>query len=63
MCVHVTHQGRRHRRTGQHPLGGGGRPSFARMDSVCGGGVVAQIFRDPSSVGWQNLFNSWVFFR
>ena len=31
-----------HRRTGQHPFGGG-RPSFARMDSV-GGGVVAEIF-------------------
>ena len=26
-----------HRRTGQHPFGGGGRPSFARMDSVGGG--------------------------
>ena len=26
-----------HRRTGQHPFGGG-RPSFARMDSVGGGG-------------------------
>ena len=34
-----------HRRTGQHPLGGGGRLSFDRMDSV-GGGVVAEIFRD-----------------
>ena len=41
---------RPHRRTGQHPFGGGGRPSFARMDSV-GGGVVAEIFRDPYSVG------------
>ena len=30
--------------------GGGGRPSFARMDSV-GGGVVAEIFWDPYSVG------------
>ena len=39
-----------HRRTGQHPFGGG-RPSFARMDSVGGGGVVAEIFRDPYSVG------------
>ena len=29
---------------------GGGRPSFARMDSV-GGGIVAEIFRDPYSVG------------
>ena len=57
-----------HRRTGQHPSGGG-RPSFARMDSVGGGGgsnrtfpgsifcggVVAEIFRDPYSVGWQNF--------
>ena len=38
-----------HRRTGRHPLGGG-RPSFARMNSV-GGGVVAEIFRDPYSGG------------
>ena len=44
-----------HRRTGQHPFGGGGRPSFARMDSV-GVGVVAEIFRDPYSVGWHNCF-------
>ena len=28
---------------------GGGKPSFARMDTV--GGVVAEIFRDPYSVG------------
>ena len=27
-----------HRRTGQHPFGGGGRPSFAWMDSGGGGG-------------------------
>ena len=27
-----------HMRTGQHPLGGGGRPCFARMDTVGGGG-------------------------
>ena len=27
-----------HRRTGQHPFGGGGRPRSARMDSVGGGG-------------------------
>ena len=27
----------------------GGRPSFARVDSV--GGVVAELFRDPNSVG------------
>ena len=26
-----------HRRSGQHPFGGGGRPSIARMDSVVGG--------------------------
>ena len=31
-----------HRRTGQHPFGGGGKPSFTRMDSV-GGGVVPEI--------------------
>ena len=42
----------RHRRTGQHPFGGGGgKPSFARMHSVGGGGVVADIFRGPYSVG------------
>ena len=29
---------------------GGGRPSFARMDSV-GGGLVAEMFRDPYSRG------------
>ena len=29
---------------------GGGQTDFARMDSV-GGGVVAEIFRDPYSVG------------
>ena len=44
-------QASRRRPTGQHPLGGGGRPSFARMDSVGGGGVVAEIFRNPYSVG------------
>ena len=33
-------------RTGQHPFGG--RPSFARMDSVGGGGEVAEIF--PGSI-------------
>ena len=56
-----------HRRTGQHPFGGG-RPSFARMDSggggssrnfprsIFSGGVVAEIFRHPYSVGWQNFF-------
>ena len=40
---------------GPTSIWGGGRPSFARMDSV-GGGVVAEIFRDPYSVGWQNFF-------
>ena len=58
-----------HRRTGQHPFGGGADrgPSFARMDLVGGvaenfrdpysvGGVVAEIFRDPYSVGWHNCF-------
>ena len=37
-----------HRRTGRHPSGGG-RPSFARMDSV-GGGVVPELFQDPYSI-------------
>ena len=36
-----------HRRTGQHPFGGG-RPSFARMDSVGGGGGSSRNF--PGSV-------------
>ena len=48
-----------HRRTGQHPLGGG-KPIFARMDSggggssrnfpgsiICGGKVIGDIFRGP----------------
>ena len=52
-----------HRRTGQHPFGGG-RPGFARVDSVGEGGSsrivcvihtlwggVAEIFRDTCSVG------------
>ena len=39
-----------HRRTGKHPFGGAD-PSFARMDSVGGGGIVAEIFRDPYYVG------------
>ena len=56
---------------GPTSIGGGGRPSFARMDSggggsssrnfpgsiFCGGGgVVAEISRDPYSVGCHNLF-------
>ena len=39
----------RHRRTGQHPFGGADRvlPEWI----LWGGGVVAEIFRDPNSVG------------
>ena len=42
------HHGR-HRRTGQHPFGGADRvlPEWIQW----GGGVVAEIFRDPYSVG------------
>ena len=38
-----------HRRTGQHPFGGADRvlPEWIQW----GGGVVAEIFRDPYSVG------------
>ena len=43
-----------HRRTGRHPFGG--QTEFCRMDSV-GGGVVAEIFRDPYSVGRQKNFS------
>ena len=51
-CDRKLRQCQKHRRTGQHPLGGGGRPCFARMNSVGeGGGVVAEIFRDPYSGG------------
>ena len=54
----------RHRRTGQHPLGGGADrvlPEWVvaeifRDPYPVGGGVVADIFRDPYSVGWQNFF-------
>ena len=68
-CHCVAMNGRIHRRTGQHPFGGAD-PSFARMDSVggggssrhfpgsifSGGGVVAELFRDPYYVGWLNFF-------
>ena len=37
------------RRTGQHPLGGGQTEFFP--NGFGGGGIVADIFRDPSSVG------------
>ena len=54
-----------HRRTGQHPFGGAGRvlPEWIQWGggssrnfpgsvfSSVGGGVVAEIFRDPYSVG------------
>ena len=50
-CLHLN---RSHRRTGQHPFGGADRvlPEWIRW----GGGVVADIFRDPYSVGCLNLF-------
>ena len=43
-----------HRRTGQHPFGGADRvlPEWIQWE---GGGVVAEIFRDPYFVGWQNF--------
>ena len=40
-------------------VGGGGgvvAEIFRDPYSVGGGGVVAEIFRDPYSVGWQNFF-------
>ena len=56
-----------HRRTGRHPFGGADRvlPEWIQW----GGGVVAEIFRDPCSVGggvvaeiyyvgWENFFFS-----
>ena len=45
-----------HRRTGQHPFGGGGR----RPNGF--GGVVAEIFRDPYSVGGGGSSRNLVFF-
>ena len=39
----------RHRRTGQHPLGGG-QTEFC-PNGFGGGGVVAEIFRDPYYAG------------
>ena len=60
---------RAHRRTGQHPFGGGGQTEFCpngvgggvvadifRDPYSVGGGVVAEIFRDPHYVGWQDFF-------
>ena len=61
-------EGRKHRRTGQHPFGGADRvlPEWIQWGGGCsrnfpgsifsGGGVVAEIFRDPDSVGWQKFF-------
>ena len=61
-----------HRRTGQHPFGGGGQTEFCPNGFgggevvtdifrdpyyVGGGGVVAEIFRDPYSAGCQNFFS------
>ena len=59
-----------HRRTGQRPFGGadrvlpewiqwgggGGSRNFPGSIFSGGGGVVAEIFRGPYSVGWQNFF-------
>ena len=36
--------------------GGGSRRNFPGSTFSGGGGVVAEIFRDPHSVGWQNFF-------
>ena len=41
----------RHRRTGQHPFGGADRVLPEWIQWGGGGGVVAEIFRDPNSVG------------
>ena len=59
-----------HRRTGQHPFGGadrvlpewiqcgGGGSSRHFQGSIFSGGgwVVAEIFRGPYYVGWQDFF-------
>ena len=45
----------RHRRTGQHPFGGG-RPSFARMDSVGGGGGSSRNFSGSRFCGVAEFF-------
>ena len=59
-----------HRRTGQHPFGGadrvlpewiqwgggGSTRNFPGSIFSGGGGVVAEIFRDPYFVGWHNFF-------
>ena len=34
---------------------GGGSSSYCPGSIFCGGGVVAEIFRDPYSVGWQDF--------
>ena len=36
--------------------GGGSSRNFPGSYIQWGGGVVAEIFRDPYSVGWQNFF-------
>ena len=36
--------------------GGGSSRNFPGSIFCGGGGVVADIFRDPDSVGWQNFF-------
>ena len=35
---------------------GGGQTEFC-PNGFSGGGVVAEFFRDPHSVGWQNFFS------
>ena len=51
--IWVSNSGGYHRRTGQHPFGGADRvlPGWIQW----GGGVVAEIFRNPYSVGGQNF--------
>ena len=48
-----------HRRTGQHPFGGG-QTEFC-PNGFSGGGVVAEIFRDPYYVGGGSSRNLEIF--
>ena len=52
-CLNFLPFGFDHRRTGQHPFGG--QTEFCPNGFGGGGGVVAEIFRDQYSVGWQNF--------
>ena len=51
-----------HRRTGQHPFGGGGQTEFCPNGFGGGGGILwgggssRNFFRDPYSVGCQKFF-------